>query len=84
MTADGTRRAAPPARQVPQFYRWLGGRKQANGILYSLVLTVVYVWKVAPASFETYSVLLGLGLGVTGALHVWEDTAKAKLAGQGQ
>jgi len=63
---------------IEHWWRAVGGRKEFNGILYALILTYVFVHEVTPqtfvALFVAYGVLLGLGLGITGVLHVLEDT----------
>lgn len=61
---------------VPTIYRWLGGRKNGNNLLFSLLAVLCWASLSPEHRAETFGLLLGgLGaaLGVTGVLHVIED-----------
>lgn len=62
------------AEKVPAIYRWLGGRKNGNGLLYAALLTAMAFR--LDAAFETYALWLAVGLGVSGGLIAWEDIKK--------
>ena len=59
-----------------EFFRLLGGRKNANGLLYAILLTFAYyiVDGKDGNALGTYAMWLAVALLGTGALHVIEDT----------
>jgi hypothetical protein len=59
---------------VNGFLNWVGGRKQLNGYVYT-VLCTVYALLVWP-DFMVYAGALAAGLGLHTALIAWEDRAK--------
>jgi len=65
-------------RKVPGVYKWLGGRKNALGLLYAVLLTFAYYLLDAHdgTALNTYAMWLAVALLGTGALHVIEDTKR--------
>lgn len=67
-------------RHEPFYYRLLGGRKQAGSYLFCILITVAF-YKIPTHdvnTFGAYAMWLAVALLGTGALHVIEDTQKAK------
>lgn len=65
---------------APRIFKWLGGRKNANGYLFAALLTAAYYLldKHDPSGLSIYAGWLSLALLGTSALHVVEDTLKGK------
>jgi len=68
------------SEQAPRIYRWLGGRKNANGLLFASLLTVAYYWLDSHdgSGLNIYAMWLAVDLLGTSGLHVFEDVLKAK------
>lgn len=71
----------PSELPPPWIYRWAGGRKGFNGILFAFLFTVAFYWLDTKdvAALKVYGVLLALDLFSTSTLHVVEDILRVWL-----
>ena len=58
--------------KTERFWRAVGGRKQGNGYLYALLITLV-AFRVDPFPFEPYALWLAAALLGTSAIVALED-----------
>lgn len=66
-------------KPVNRFFQWLGGRKQSNGYLFCILVTVA-AFKMQSATFDSYAMWIAIALLGTSALVASEDVKNRAIA----
>lgn len=62
---------------IERFYRMVGGRKQLNGAIYAVLITVMAL-RIEPFPFEPYAMWLAAALLGTSAIVAMEDRKSSR------